>query len=273
MKMKLISILMFCLCIESVVSSLEEWTRFKTKYNKVYSSAEEELNRFNIFQQNLESAKQLSARDPRANYGITKFMDLSRDEFRSKFLMNNMQRSSPALNLAKTYRHVEGVPDSFDWRDKNAVTGVKNQGEVRDILFFFSIWLNFENQCGASWAFSVTESVESVCILAGFGYMILSEQQLIDCATMNNGCSSGWPYLGFQYLVNVSGLENEFNYPYTGLSEPCRFRPTLVACKVKSFKYVTQHRDETMMQFFVYNNSPMSVCVDASTWVHENAII
>lgn len=43
--------------------------------------------------------------------------------------------------------------------------------------------------------------------------MKLSEQQIIDCSTSNNGCNGGFVYYALEYVKN-KGLETFSSYPY-----------------------------------------------------------
>lgn len=108
--------------------------------------------------------------------------------------------------------------------------------------------------------------------MAGYGLKALSEQQILDCDKSDYGCNGGWPYNAFQYVVNAGGIESEADYPYSAQDGSCRFEPSKVACKIKSWKYAIQNKDETAMQNFVYNNSPVSVCVDAESWVRSSPL-
>ncbi|EER02229.1 cysteine protease, putative, partial [Perkinsus marinus ATCC 50983] len=57
------------------------------------------------------------------------------------------------------------LPSSVDWRDKNVLTPVKNQGG-----------------CGSCWAFCVTGALEAKHAIATGELLSFSEQQLVDCS-------------------------------------------------------------------------------------------
>merc|ERR1719310_1631120 len=95
-------------------------------------------------------------------------------------------------------------PASINWRDTEAVTGIKNQG-----------------QCGSCWAFSATEAIESQMILGSGGKLTidLSPQQIASCAPATGqygcqGCNGGFTEGAYEYLKTVPGLSNSFFIPY-----------------------------------------------------------
>ena len=69
---------------------------------------------------------------------------------------------------------------SLDWRVQGAVTPVKQQG-----------------LCGACWSFAATGALEGAWKLFGPNHTLdsLSEQQLVDCSSKNNGCDGGNPFV------------------------------------------------------------------------------
>merc|ERR1711865_773960 len=81
-------------------------------------------------------------------------------------------------------------PSSINWRDTEAVTAIKNQG-----------------QCGSCWAFSATEAIESQMILGTGGKLAigLSPQQIASCAPSTGtygclGCQGGFTEGAYEYV-------------------------------------------------------------------------
>jgi len=156
----------------------------------------------------------------------------------------------PVQKVWEPTMNIVALPSSFDWNNKaGVVSQVYNQ-----------------EQCGSCWAFSATETIESVWALAGNSLVSLSEQQIVDCDSTDDGCNGGWPYDAYQYIESAGGQEPLADYPYTAEDGTCAFNGGEVVAKISSWQYVTQSEDENAMQQFVYSNSPISVCVDAEVW-------
>jgi len=232
--------------------STQEFQQFVRTYNKHYSS-EEFVKRSKIFENNLAEITRLNE-NARANglntqFAVNKFSDLTKEEFKSKFMgYKKIDNSIPKV-ADQTY--FGAIPTSFDWRNQGAVTPVKNQ-----------------EQCGSCWAFSATEGVESAWFLAKKQLIQLSPQQIVSCDSYDDGCDGGDLPTAFKY-VQQSGLETSAKYPYTsggGDDGTCLFDSGSVVARISGFQYATTTGNETQMQVAMIPNGPLSICVDASTW-------
>jgi len=235
----------------------QEFQQFIAQYNKPYVPNTSEYNyRFRVFQENVRLAAEKNAKDPMATWGVTKFSDLTQNEFREQYLIKNFKspKTSPqALSIPRISfnDHVAAFPPSYDWRNSTppVLTPVYNQ-----------------LQCGSCWAFSVTENMESMWALAGNTLISLSMQQVVDCDTTDDGCNGGNPPTAYDYIIRAGGLESYKDYPYVAIDERCRFDSSDIVASIKKWGYITQVDNETAMMAFTYTTGPPSVCVDASTW-------
>jgi C1A family cysteine protease len=179
--------------------------------------------------------------------GMTQFSDMSLAEFKKMLgYRPEMKKSSNPKYLSPN-----GVPDSVDWREKNAVTDVKNQG-----------------QCGSCWSFSTTGSVEGINAITTGSLVSLSEQQLVDCSTPegNQGCNGGLMDQAFTYIES-NKLETEGDYPYTGKDGSCSFDSSKGVVGVKG--YVDVPVKSTSQLLAAVAQQPVSVAIDAGSIIFQ----
>jgi len=228
----------------------ELFAEFIKKYSKSYH-VEEIKNKYANFKNNLKRVDEMNGKykaiGKTGPFGITKFFDMSSQEFHKMYL--NKKTTQRQASPSKIPITPKALPDAFDWSSKGAVTPVYDQG-----------------QCGSCWAFSATEAIESAWFLAGNPLVSLSQQQVVDCDKIDLGCEGGDTVTAYQYVINATGLENQANYPYTAEDETCAFSKSKVAASIKSWGYVTQNKNETEMQYGLYANGPLSICVEADSW-------
>jgi len=225
-----------------------DFNNFINMHNKMYSSLEEKNKRFRIFAANMKKVKLLQNNEQgTAIYGATQFADLTKNEFKKKYLgLNPSLAGNKILPMAKI-PDLDSVPDEFDWRNNNAVTPVKNQGG-----------------CGSCWAFSAIANIEGQFALKSGKLLSLSEQELIDCDNLDNGCGGGLMTQAFEAVENLGGLETEIDYPYEGHSdrEGCQLKKSEI--KVSISKAVNVSTDEVDIAKFLVKHGPLSVGVNAN---------
>ncbi|KAH9308032.1 hypothetical protein KI387_035943 [Taxus chinensis] len=226
---------------------------FITRFGKEYSGPEEHAHRFGVFKANLLRALEHQKLDPSAVHGVTKFSDLTEEEFRSQYL------GLRAPSFLKSGAHdapilpTDELPDNFDWREKGAVAEVKNQGS-----------------CGSCWAFSTTGALEGANFLKTGKLLSLSEQQLVDCdhecdpsepRDCDSGCNGGLMTTAYEYAMKAGGLESEEDYPYTGRGDTCKFDKSKIVAEVSNFSVVSI--DEDQIAANLVKHGPLSIGINA----------
>jgi len=219
-------------------------------HGKQYSGAELPF-RAGVFAANLAQMKAVNARPDQSWFAApNQFSDLTHAEFRAYVKGSGV---GPILSGAERPPTFEGdLPPSVDWRQtEGVVTAVKNQG-----------------QCGSCWAFSATETMESLYALAtGETAPILAPQQLVSCMSNPNdcggtgGCGGATQPLAFNY-TETTGLTLESNYPYRAQTLKCHERDIVPVVKNTGVVQLPSN-DPTALLGAVATVGPVSISVDA----------
>jgi C1A family cysteine protease len=218
---------------------------------KVYSLEELPI-RLAIFIENLNVIQTLNQAGG-AVFALTKFADLSPEEFALLLGYKPDDEESDSQETLQAPPPDQTVPDTYDWNALEKITAVKNQG-----------------QCGSCWAFAATSNIESVWMisknLTASNFSPLAPQQIVDCSTRDGGCNGGNPASAFKYVISAGGLVTEASNPYQAEDQNCAFNPDDVEASITNYKYATKSNNEEEMKTATATVAPLVICVDASNW-------
>jgi C1A family cysteine protease len=124
--------------------------------------------------------------------------DLSEEEFQALLGLRippEVERRIDALD-PDDFPVAKNLPATWDWRDLDGVTGIRNQAS-----------------CGSCWDFAGMAALESVVLIhEGIEYD-LSEQQVLSCKTPGYGCGGGFFTWVWEYARDY-GIVDEVCMPY-----------------------------------------------------------
>jgi C1A family cysteine protease len=233
-----------------ILQSPLSFKKFIKNHDRDYESNDEYRERYKIFKSNMKKVQFLRETERGTGaYGATQFADLTPEEFKQKHLGLDTSLKSGG-NVGDALLPPADIPNvilppEFDWRHYNVVTPVKNQGS-----------------CGSCWAFSVTGNVEGQWAIRRGKLLELSEQELVDCDDLDNGCNGGLPENAYKAIQELGGLESEDDYVYDGIDEKCHFNKSLVIATVTGAVEIS--KNETEMAQWLMKNGPVSIGINAN---------
>jgi len=135
---------------EEVFELFQSW---KKEHGRDYANSEEEnANRLEIFKTNFKYINEMNAKTKsptQHRLSLNKFADMSPEEFSKTYLPNiETQIPSDRDNVKlKDDDDCENLPTSVDWREKGAVTEVRDQGDCRKILLIIPFFITNFHFC------------------------------------------------------------------------------------------------------------------------------
>lgn len=246
---------------------------FISTYNRDYAQqAEEYEKRLAVFKTNLALADVRNAKEAAINgsgvHGVTKFSDLTSEEFVSTYLMQETSESaerrknrrSRKAEESETPNRIAGSDPTLiyvDWTD-DTTTDVKNMGS-----------------CGGSWAIAAVEQIESDAIKEGIisADRPLSAQQLLSCVSGQQGCTYGSIEDAYENVKKPGGSYFASDYPYTsseGDVPDCVTVEKNYALTIGGYFSLNTdgntYNTERLILNHVTNDGTLSACLDATTW-------
>ncbi|KAL7241123.1 hypothetical protein ACSBR2_006699 [Camellia fascicularis] len=231
---------------ESLWDLYERWRSHHT----VSRDLSEKQKRFNVFKENVKHIHKVNNMGKPYKLKLNRFGDMTNHEFRSTYgskvkhfrMLHGGRSGTGGFMHEKT----DNLPPSVDWRKKGAVTGVKDQGN-----------------CGSCWAFSAVVAVEGINKIKTNELVSLSEQELVNCETDNQGCNGGLMENAFEFIKKNGGLTTDIIYPYNAQDGSCDSSKmnSPVVVMIDGHENVPENDENALMKAVA--NQPVSVGIDA----------
>ena len=199
--------------------------------------------RFAIWNKAYDFAIEHNAKGLSWTCGVNQFSHLTKEEFSALYLGYNWDPSKPRENVKILDEH--DVSNDIDWRDKGAITPVRNQGK-----------------CGSCFAFAAASALESLYKIKKGKLYTLSVSQLLDCTSSygNEGCNGGEVNYCFKYTRD-KGIMQESDYPYVAKEETCKFDSSKVV--FKNTGYINVRANDPNQLKSAVSRQPVTIAIQA----------
>mmetsp|Transcript_11176 Transcript_11176/g.12808 ORF Transcript_11176/g.12808 Transcript_11176/m.12808 type:complete len:476 (+) Transcript_11176:355-1782(+) len=215
---------------------------------------EEKAKRKTIFADNLIKIALHNAKGNTWTMGMNQFGHMTAEEFKSTYasgliVPKHLENPQPSMLRASLYRRMEdeSLPSEVNWVTAGAVTNVKNQGA-----------------CGSCWSFASTGALEGAYFIKYNKLVSFSEQELVACDPVDQGCNGGFMDNAFEFVEKNGGLCSEEDYPYTagsGIKGFCKRRCTPVPDSAP-VKFTDVDHSESSLESAVAKQ-PVAIAIEA----------
>jgi len=240
---------MLSLAREELEFLFDKWAR---EYGMKFSTAEV-FKHMRTFADNLETIALHNKGGHSYKLGLNEFAHLSNEEFaQTHFGFNgkipNAQVNREYYQMDSSSLGLSDIPDEVDWVKKGAVTPVKNQGS-----------------CGSCWSFSTTGALEGAYYLKTGKLVSFSEEELVNCDKVDQGCNGGLMDNAFQWIMQNGGLCSEDDYPYTSgsglLPHRCKSSCDIVDGSAPTSFVDVQHSEMSLEEAVA--QQPVAIAIEA----------
>lgn len=232
-----------------------KFKNYLVQFNKSYTD-KEFSRRLRNFKVSLNEIARLNALEGATVFGLTKFSDMSPEEFSQRMLKGGdiCYEKKETCNIFDSTTisketTINAIPkvnemDRFDWREHGCNTPIQDQ-----------------KLCNACWAFTIAGVMECMAIKRNISHDMLSVQEIIDCTRTSNKCAGGSTARTLDELCLFNThIATEKKYPLTlktnsnciNITNGIRLNNYVYRCKM----------DENEMVELIKNHGPLTAVIN-----------